>query len=54
MQFKKNHKVKLKGEYWKVINVLKDYVFLESLNSLEGNKRKYIMLGRKEFEKEVV
>jgi hypothetical protein len=51
MKVKKNNKVRLKGEYWKVTAVLKDYIFLESLNPLSSEK-KHIMLGKTEFEKE--
>jgi len=52
-KIKRNSKVKLKGEYWKVISVLKDYIFLESLNTLD-KKRKHIMLGKNEFERDLV
>lgn len=46
---KKNCKIKFNGGYWKVTNILKDYIFLESLEF----KPKHIIVEKKEFKKEI-
>lgn len=48
---KKNCKIKFNGGYWKVTNILKDYIFLEALEF--KHKPKHIIVEKKEFKKEI-